>query len=176
MSILPDILDPNLDVLFCGTAVATALATRGHYYAGRGNKFWEFLHVTGMTSERLHPEDDVRLPTFGLGLTDLVKHVAQSHDRDLDFSKTPDLERRLAPHRPTWVAFNGLKAADQAARAFRQPTPRYGVQDWTVGSAQVFVLTSSSGASAKPAWDGRAHKIDWWHDLAELVSAERRAT
>jgi TDG/mug DNA glycosylase family protein len=175
MSILPDILGPNIDVVFCGTAVATASATRGHYYAGRANKFWEFLHVTGLTPERLQPEDDVRLPTFGLGLTDLVKHVAQSHDRDLDFSTTPDLERRLASHRPTWVAFNGLNAAKKAAKVFGQPKPRYGVQDWTVGDARVFVLTNSSGASATPAWDGRAHKIDWWHDLAELVNAERRA-
>lgn len=69
MVILPDILAPNLSVVFCGTAVADASALRGHYYAGRGNKFWEFLHASGLTTELLRPEDDVRLPSFGIGLT-----------------------------------------------------------------------------------------------------------
>jgi TDG/mug DNA glycosylase family protein len=171
VSILPDILGPNLDLVFCGTAVATKSAARGHYYAGPGNKFWEFLHVTGLTPERLQPEDDVRLPSFSLGLTDLVKDVAQSHDRNLDFSAAPDLERRLAPHRPKWVAFNGLNAGAKAAKVFGRPKPRHGVQDWTVGDARVFVLSNPSGANAHGPWDGRENKIDWWHDLAAIMRA-----
>ena len=31
MTVLPDLLVPNLSVVFCGTAVATASAERGHY-------------------------------------------------------------------------------------------------------------------------------------------------
>jgi TDG/mug DNA glycosylase family protein len=73
MSVLPDILAPNLDVVFCGTAVGKASASRGHYYSGPGNKFWQLLHEAGFTATRLRPEDDVTLPALGLGITDLVK-------------------------------------------------------------------------------------------------------
>ena len=41
MTVLPDLLIPNLNVVFSGTAVATPSAERGHYYAGPGNKFWK---------------------------------------------------------------------------------------------------------------------------------------
>jgi TDG/mug DNA glycosylase family protein len=95
MIVLPDILAPDLDVVFCGTAVGGASASRGHYYAGRGNKFYEFLQTASFTLEKLRREDDWTLPNFGIGLTGLVKEVAQSHDRSLDFSSTPDLQERL---------------------------------------------------------------------------------
>jgi TDG/mug DNA glycosylase family protein len=169
MTILPDILSPNLDVVFCGTAVGNTSAERGHYYAGRGNMFWRYLHLSGLTSEQLQPEDDVRLPSFGIGLTDLVKDIAQSHDRGLDFSDAPDLQQRLEPHQPAWVAFTGLTAAAKAARVFGRPKPRHGVQNWRVGDARVFVVSNPSGANASGPWDGRTEKIEWWHELAAQV-------
>ena len=101
MSVLPDILAPNLDVVFCGTAVGEASASRGHYYSGTGNKFWQLLHEAGFTATRLRPEDDVKLPSLGLGITDLVKDVAQSHDRGLDFSKT-QFAAQIEEASPRW--------------------------------------------------------------------------
>lgn len=62
MHILPDILGPNLKVVFCGTAVGEKSARRGHYYAGPGNKFWQYLHASKLTPALLRPEDDVTLP------------------------------------------------------------------------------------------------------------------
>lgn len=50
---LPDYLRPRLDVVFVGTSVATTSLSRGHYYSGPGNKFWEFLWDAGLTGERL---------------------------------------------------------------------------------------------------------------------------
>jgi len=38
--VLPDVLTPGLQVVFCGTAAGTASAKRGAYYAGPGNQFW----------------------------------------------------------------------------------------------------------------------------------------
>ena len=37
MTILPDVLAPGLDIVFCGTAVGNVSAQRGVYYAGPGN-------------------------------------------------------------------------------------------------------------------------------------------
>ena len=41
---LPDILQPNLKVVFCGTAAGDASAKKRAYYAGPGNRFWKTLH------------------------------------------------------------------------------------------------------------------------------------
>ena len=160
MPVMPDILAPGLDVVFCGTAPGERSAARGHYFAGHGNRFWNFLHESGLTDELLAPEDDRRLPEFGIGLTDLVKDAAQSHDRGLDFSGTPELERRLLPAAPRWVAFAGITAGAQAVKVFGALRPRHGAQDWTVAGARVFVVTNPSGANARGPWDGREREVD----------------
>jgi TDG/mug DNA glycosylase family protein len=54
---VPDYLDHGLRIVFCGTAVGTASAARGHYYAGPGNEFWPFLFEAGLTPVRLGPDD-----------------------------------------------------------------------------------------------------------------------
>ena len=43
MTVLPDVLEPGLTVVFCGTAVGATSAQVRAYYAGRGNRFWEVL-------------------------------------------------------------------------------------------------------------------------------------
>jgi G:T/U-mismatch repair DNA glycosylase len=69
VTILPDYLTPGLRVVFCGTAVSTASAARGHYYAGPGNEFWPLLHEAGLTPVLLTPDEDARVLEFALGLT-----------------------------------------------------------------------------------------------------------
>jgi Uracil DNA glycosylase superfamily len=146
MPVLPDILAPGLDVVFCGTAPGERSAARGHYFVEHGNRFWNFLHESGLTDELLAPEDDHRLPEFGVGLTDLVKDAAQSHDRGLDFSGTSELERRLLPVAPRWVTFAGITAGAQAAKSSvpcaRVTVPRTG--PWPVP------VSSSSPIRAAP--------------------------
>jgi TDG/mug DNA glycosylase family protein len=97
VSVLPDILAPNLRIVFCGTAVGQRSAQRGHYYAGPGNDFWRLLHDTGLTPRLLAPDDDVTLPTYGLGLTDLAQNVAQSHDRGPVYDAVAGREAAAAP-------------------------------------------------------------------------------
>ena len=171
MPVLPDILAPDLDVVFCGTAVATASASRGHYFAGPRNAFWSLLHGSGFTPGVLNPEEDETLPQYGVGITDLVKEVAQSHDRGLDYRSAPDLERRLAPFKPRFVAFAGLTSARKATRVFGTEVSGYGLQAWSIGSAQVFVVPNPSAADA--AWPkGGRTKLAWWTDLHELVAPQ----
>ena len=165
MSVLPDILAPNLDVVFCGTAVGKASASRGHYYSGTGNKFWQLLHEAGFTATRLRPEDDVKLPSLGLGITDLVKDVAQSHDRGLDFSNT-QFAAQIEEASPRWIAFNGLTSGRAAARRLGHHATGLGRQPWQVGQSQVYVLPSSSAANATLRYD---EKLKWWTNLAHLA-------
>jgi double-stranded uracil-DNA glycosylase len=171
MTVLPDLLHPDLDVVFVGTAVATASASRGHYYSGRGNRFWQLLHEAGFTPTLLGPEEDGTLPSLGIGITDLVKDMAQSHDRGLDFSKTTSVAQHVEAAGPRWVAFNGLTAGRAAARWLGQPKPEsLGEQTWRLGETRVFVLPSSSGANATMRYDD---KLRWWTELAEVVNADR---
>ena len=69
---LPDVVAPDLDVLFCGINPSLMSASRGHHFARPGNRFWPALHLAGLTPTRLAPDQDRELPRYGLGVTNLV--------------------------------------------------------------------------------------------------------
>ena len=71
--VLPDVLRPGLQVVFCGSAAGAVSAARGAYYAGPGNKLWRILAEVGLTPRRLEPGEVREVLNFGIGLTDLVK-------------------------------------------------------------------------------------------------------
>jgi len=115
---LPDYLQPGLKVVFVGFNPGERSARIGHYYAGRGNQFWNLLYESGLVRQRLRPEDDHRILEFGLGLTDVVKRWSRSSSslRAIDYKK-------------------GIPAVDE--RAEWQVDPR--------GKAQVFPPSRSMG-------------------------------
>ncbi len=168
--VLPDHLGPGLRAVFCGTAPGLASAARGHYYAGPGNRFWEYLHLAGIVPVALAPGDDARVAGYGIGLTDLVKTMAQSHDRGLPYD-VPALAAKVAAHRPAWVAFTSKEAGSQAARWLGRPRPALGAQDWALEGARVFVLPSPSGRNqGRASYDGRATRLEWWAELGRMLS------
>lgn len=160
---LEDILESNLALVICGTAVGSESARRGHYYSGPGNSFWRTLYETGLTPELLTSDRDWELPTYGIGLTDIAKRKTGS-DKELtqsDFD-VPGLRARIADSRPGIVCFNGKGAAKVA---FDKETIDYGKQPERIAESIAFVAPSTSGA-ARGYWD-----IDLWHELAGLVKA-----
>ena len=70
---LPDVLGPDLKIVFCGTAAGQKSADLGYYYAGNGNKFWKTLFSTELTPRLLLPSEFRELIAWGIGLTDMVK-------------------------------------------------------------------------------------------------------
>jgi TDG/mug DNA glycosylase family protein len=80
--VLPDVLPSGLTIVFCGTAAGTVSAARGAYYAHPQNKFWRVLHAVGLTPRLVRPDEYGELPEWGLGLTDIAKHVS-GMDRQL---------------------------------------------------------------------------------------------
>lgn len=172
MTVLPDRLAPHLRVVFCGTAPGLISAARGHYYAGPGNRFWPFLHEAGFVQERLEPTDDARVTEHGIGLTDLVKTMAQSHDKGLPYD-VPRLEAAIADHGPRWLAFTSKEAGKAAARHLGERPPGLGEQAWTFAGARVFVLPSPSGRNqGRSSYDGRPTRLEWWSELATAISRE----
>ncbi len=144
---LPDILAPNLDVIFCGTAAGNRSAQLGHYYAGRGNSFWKTLATVGLTPRLLAPEEDRLLLQFRIGLTDLAKS-ASGMDRDIPESAfIPErLAQIVSEYAPRAVAFNGKKAA-KLALAQRGSIPLGRHQHSSFPNASVWILPSTSGAA-----------------------------
>jgi len=160
---LPDILAPNLGVIFCGTAAGNQSAQIGHYYAGRGNKFWRTLHKVGLTDHQIEPTEDISVLEFRIGLMDLAKGVS-GMDQDIPAKSfvPARLKEIIAEYRPRNIAFNGKRAAQIAlslkpgvAYGLREPSPFVGIGVW--------VLPSTSGA-ANSHW-----AIEPWHSLAAAV-------
>lgn len=160
--ILPDLLDFELVLVFCGTAASKISARAGAYYANPSNAFWHALWRTGITPRRLVPADFRALLDLKIGLTDVAKSVADvdSRLRRADFQ--PDtLRQKIAHFQPqvlaftsktAWRAFNHLPAATPVA---------YGWQRACQGETHFYVLPSPSGA-ARRYWD-----MTPWRTLAD---------
>ena len=160
---LTDVLAPDLALVVCGSAAGRRSAQLGQYYAGRGNKFWAILAETGLTPRRLAPHEYELLPSFGIGLTDVVKDQAGG-DSELDFSRSDPaaLRDKIRRFSPRYLCFNGKRAA----KVFLGRTEvQFGLQPETIDSTSLFVAPSTSGA-ASGFWD-----VTLWHELARLVRA-----
>jgi len=155
---LNDCLQPHLSIVICGSAAGTVSAARGQYYAGPGNKFWQTLHTVGLTPRQLIPAEYELLPSFGIGLTDIVKGQA-GMDNEIDFRDADDgdFAGKIRRYQPDILCFNGKKAAQEF---LGRTAPDYGFQAEIIGRTRLFVAPSTSGA-ASGYWD-----INWWHTLA----------
>ncbi|KAJ7581058.1 hypothetical protein C8J56DRAFT_958975 [Mycena floridula] len=70
LSMIPDYLEPNLDV---HRSPGQKSAQEGHHYAHPTNHFWTCLHRSGFTPTKLRAAQDFTLPqTFRLGLVRVV--------------------------------------------------------------------------------------------------------
>jgi len=164
MEVLRDIAGPDPLVVLCGMAGCESGRLRDHYYETPGNAFWEFLHASGLTSERLSPAEEERVVEHGLALTDLVQLPGRPPSYDL-----PALEAKLEKWQPEWLAFTSKTVAQAAARAVGVRRPGLGPAGWDIAGAPVFVLPGPSGANRRRDYDGRPDRLSWWRDLAQLV-------
>jgi TDG/mug DNA glycosylase family protein len=163
--LVPDLLAPGLDLVFCGTAPSPASFKARAYYANLGNAFWATLYAIGLTPERLTPDRYPELLTLGLGLTDLNKtEYGSDHELSAQAMDARALRAKLRRFRPAAVAFTSKHAASWALGA---KSPSYGRQAERLEGAVVFVLASPSGR-ARSFWT-----LEPWRAAAAFV-AERR--
>lgn len=160
-AVLPDVLAPNLKIVFCGTAAGNESARQGAYYAHPGNKFWRTLFAIGLTPRLLLPREFPEVLTYGVGLTDLAKFVSGNDDqlkRD-DFDAAV-LRANIELYQPRVLAFT----SKNSGRIFHGGRPlAFGRQAEMIGGTTVFVLPSPSGL-AQRAWN-----IDWWQAAADFA-------
>jgi len=164
--VLPDLLQPGLALVFCGTAAGKRSAAERAYYAHPGNLFWRALFEAGLTPRLFAAAEFPLLSQFGIGLTDLAKrHSGNDDELPPDAFDAPALFARIERHAPRLLAFT----SKNAARAALGHAVGYGLQRETIASTQLFVLPSPSG-QARGHWD-----LAPWLALSELYHAVRTA-
>jgi TDG/mug DNA glycosylase family protein len=160
-AILPDLLQPHLRLVFCGTAAGSVSAALGCYYAHPQNRFWRVLHAVGLTPRLLAPAEYPLLLDWDIGLTDLAKYVS-GMDRELPAGSLGKEARsalvaRIEAAQPAILAFTSLTAG----RRYLRRDAGLGEQPETIGATRIWLLPSPSPA-ANWNWDERP-----WRALAD---------
>jgi double-stranded uracil-DNA glycosylase len=157
---VPDLIAPDLKVLFCGINPSLYSAATGHHFARPGNRFWPALYHAGFTERLLKPSEEQRLLEDGIGITNLVPRAtatAAELTNDELRSSRQRLARKVRRFRPRCIAVVGIGAYRVA---FDRPRATVGLQPEVLGTAAVWVLPNPSGLNAN-------------HQLPELSEAFR---
>lgn len=162
--ILPDLLTPNLNLVFVGTAAGHRSAAERAYYAHPGNRFWRAIHETGLTPRLYAPHEFRELLALKIGFTDMSK-IGSGMDHEIapEHFDVTLFETKMRRYRPRAIAFTSKKAA---SLWLGRPTGKIkpGRQEQQLPDfPEVFVLTSPSGAATR-YWD-----IGPWRELAEWL-------
>jgi double-stranded uracil-DNA glycosylase len=142
---LPDILAPNLAVIFCGINPGFTAAKAGHHFLNRSNRFWRVLHLSGFTPHQIEPENDRSILQYGYGLTTAVarptRRAAELSRAEFKLARTA-LEEKIRRFAPYAVAFLGKPAY---AEITRSPKIQWGLQPGPFAGTQAWVLPNPSG-------------------------------
>lgn len=158
---VPDLIAPNLRVLFCGINPGLYTAAVGHHFARPGNRFWPALYKSGFTDRLVSPFEERELLKSGIGISNVVPHATASAaelTKEDFLAGGRVLAAKVKKYRPRIVAILGVGAYRQA---FGEPKATVGEQSKRIHSARVWVLPNPSGLNAN-------------YQLPELVRLFRR--
>lgn len=145
---VPDVIAPNLKVLFCGINPGLYTAVVGHHFARPGNRFWNALHAGGFTDRVLLPSEKEELLRCGYGITNVVARAtataAELTAAEFAAGGT-ELATKVRQYTPQWLAVLGIGAY---RTAFGQPRAHLGPQPERIGGTRVWVLPNPSGLNA----------------------------
>ncbi len=145
---IPDLVAPDLRVLFCGINPGLYTTATGHHFGRPGNRFWKALALAGFTDRLLDPTEQEQLLARGLGITNLVARTTATA-AELSPAELRDGAGRLrdlvARIRPRWLAMVGI---DAYRTGFEMPDAKMGRQPATIGNTGVWVLPNPSGLNA----------------------------
>ena len=159
---VPDVLAPDLRIVFVGINPGRVSAVAGAHFANPRNDFWRLLHAALLTSRLYSPAEQFSLLEEGIGVTNAAYRTTpgSSDLRSADFAgSAARLERIASELRPRWLAFVGK----EAYRGAFDKRPELGLQRETLGDTKLFVLPSTSPANAAVPWDERRR---WFAELA----------
>ena len=169
-SAVPDVLAPNLNVVFCGINPGFVSAAAAAHFANPRNDFWRLLHAAGFTSRLYEPAEQYEVLEERIGLTNAAWRTTRGSGdlRRGDFAGAAERLEHLAEElRPGWIAFVGK----EAYRGTFAERPELGVQVRQLGETRLFVLPSTSPANAAVPWEERLH---WFRELRKNVKRASR--
>ncbi|MEO7191906.1 MAG: mismatch-specific DNA-glycosylase [Vicinamibacterales bacterium] len=168
-AVLPDRVSPPVDLLLVGINPGMRSAAVGHHFAGPSNRFWRLLYDAGLVSERLRPEDDARLPEWGIGITNLVPRATAGIDTLMKaeyIAGLPVLRRKVRRWHPRIIAFVGVTLYRSVAGLRASDAVALGRQGVTFEGADVYVVPNPSGRNAHFPY-GTMQST--WRELAAAV-------
>jgi len=110
---IPDLIAPDLKVLFCGINPSLYSAYTGHHFARPGNRFWPALYGGGFSDTLLTPDQGAMLLARGIGITNLVARATIAADElsmDELLTGGQGLVAKIQEYRPRTVAILGISA------------------------------------------------------------------
>ncbi|UFS58846.1 mismatch-specific DNA-glycosylase [Subtercola endophyticus] len=151
---LPDLVGPEVRLLFVGINPGLrAVAVQAHF-GGGSNRFYPALYRAGITRQQISasngfkPEDLAELKQRGIGITSLVARASARAD-ELSPAELREgavlLDERVRMIGPTIVAMLGITAY---RAAFGRPKAVVGPQPETLGGAPLWVVPNPSGLNA----------------------------
>ncbi|HEY5694330.1 MAG TPA: mismatch-specific DNA-glycosylase [Gaiellaceae bacterium] len=162
---VPDVLAPDLRVVFVGINPGRVSAAARAHFANPRNDFWRLLHAAQLTSRLYEPHEQFALLDEGIGVTNAAYRTTPGSGdlRRADFAGSAERLGRIARDlRPRWLAFVGK----EAFRGTFGTRPDLGPQQAVLGETKLFVLPSTSPANAAVPWDERLRSF---RELALLV-------
>src|SRR3712207_741911 len=150
LPLLRDRIRPDVRVLFVGINPGIRSAVTGHHFAGFSNRFWKLLYESRLVPEPIGYADDVRLPEWGYGVTNIVPRPTPGIDslRPEEYAAgRVRLRRKVLRYRPAIVALVGVTVFRGLFPAVRGPV-RPGLRPERIGDSAVFVLPNPSGRNA----------------------------
>ena len=169
-SAIPDVLGPDLRVLFCGINPGRVSAAARAHFANPRNDFWRLLQAAGFTRRLLTPAEQFQLLQEGVGVTNAAARTTPGSGdlRRRDFAGAAErLEGIAQTLRPAWIGFVGK----EAYRGTFGERPQLGEQERRLAETRLFVLPSTSPANAAVPWPER---LRWFRALADLSASTGR--
>lgn len=145
---VPDLIDHDLQILFCGINPGLYSAWSGHHFARPGNRFWPALFASGFTNRLVAPNEEQELLLYGYGITNLVDRAtlaAGELNRAELVAGAAQFREKVAKYRPQAVAILGVSAF---RLAFDSPYATVGPQRDKIANSFVWVLPNPSGLNA----------------------------
>jgi double-stranded uracil-DNA glycosylase len=163
---IPDLVAPDLRVLFCGINPGRLSGELGLHFARAGNRFWKLLHAGGFTDHVFAPSEQGALPALGIGITNVVERVtAAASELDNEELRAGGrlLEAKVRALKPYCVAVLGLQAY---RTAFQRPKATIGEQPDALGGAMLWLLPNPSGLQARYQLPEMTSLFQSLHDAA----------
>jgi TDG/mug DNA glycosylase family protein len=163
---VPDVIAPDLQVLFCGINPGLYTAAVRHHFARPGNRFWPVLFAAGFSPRLLSPFEERKLLPMGYGITNVVPRAtarADTLDKAELLKGGERLTAKVRRNRPKFLAVLGLGAFRVA---FDRPKATIGEQEERIANARLWVLPNPSGVNANYQ---RKQLVELFRDLKRAV-------